>query len=66
MMVKRIYKLTEEEKEHITFVAKLFREMEYDGNITERFPKDDIRKVSDTLSWFLEYFEGEDYYTIDV
>ena len=65
-MVKRIYKLTEEEKEHITFVARLFGEIECDENITERFPKEDIRKVFDTLSWFLEGFEGEDYYTIDV
>lgn len=66
MKVTRIFELTPEERSHISFVAKLFREIAHDGNITERLDTHFADNIADNLDWFLKEIEGENFYTIDV
>lgn len=66
MKVTQIFELTPEERNHISFVAKLFREIAHDENITERFSTHFADDIADNLDWFLKEIEGESFYTIDV
>lgn len=68
MKVTRIFELTPEEKEHISFVADFFRTLQYemDSNIEDRLEKGFAENIADNLAWFLKEFEGKDFYTLDV
>ena len=66
MKVTQIFELTSEEREHILFVAKFFREVAGDENITDRLTTHFADNIADNLNWFLEEIEGENFYTIDV
>ena len=67
MKVTQIFELTEEEREHLTFTMKLFREMA--GNEAIRDTIGDTHfceKIADQIDWFISDFLGEHFYTIDV
>ena len=66
MKVTRIFELTPEERNRISFVAKFCREIAHDENITERFSTHFADDIADNLDWFLKEIEGENFYTIDV
>ena len=68
MKVTRIFELTPEEKEHISFVADFFRTLQFemDSNIEDRIENHFAEDIADNLTWFLENFEGKDFYTLDV
>ena len=66
MKITQIFEFTPEEREHISFVAKFFREIAHDENITERLTPHFADNIADNLDWFLEEIDGESFYTIDV
>lgn len=58
MMVTQNFKLTNEEREHLTYVIKFFRELDGDMNIKEKFSYHFCEEISDRLDWFLSEFDG--------
>ena len=68
MKVTRIFELTPEEKEHISYTARFFRTLQFemDNNIEDRLEEHFAEDIADKLTWFLKEFEGKDYYTLDI
>ena len=58
MMVTQNFKLTNEEREHIIYVMKFFRELDCDGNIKSELSYHFCDEISDRLNWFLDKFDG--------
>jgi hypothetical protein len=58
MMVTQNFKLTNEEREHLTYVMRFFRELDGDMNIREKLSYHFCEEISDRLNWFLEEFDG--------
>ena len=65
-MITQKFKLTKEEKEHLKFTMRFFREIDYDANVRDRLERDFCSQIVDRLEWFLNEFEGEETYTIDL
>ena len=68
MKITRIFELTPEEKEHISFVVDFFRTLQFemDNNIEDRLEEHFAENIADNLTRFLKEFEGKDFYTLDV
>ena len=68
MKITRIFELTPEEIEHISYTAKFFRTLQYemDNNIADRLENHFAENIADNLTWFLEEFNGEDFYTLGI
>lgn len=60
MMVTQNFKLTNEEREHLTYVMKFFRELDGDINIRDKLSYHFCEEISDRLNWFLDEFDGWD------
>lgn len=61
MMVTQNFKLTNEEREHLTYVMKFFRELDCDMNIREKLSCLSCHfcvEIADRLNWFLDEFDG--------
>ena len=64
-MITQKFQLTKEEKEHLKFTMRFFREIEGDFNIRDRLETHFCEEITDRLDWFLNEFEGEETYTIE-
>lgn len=60
MMVTQNFKLTKEEREHLTYVMRFFRELDGDINIRDKLSYHFCEEISDRLDWFLNEFDGWD------
>ena len=58
MMVTQNFKLTNEEREHLTYVMRFFRELDDDMNIRDKRSYHFCEEISDRLNWFLDEFDG--------
>lgn len=65
MKITQKFELTKEEKEHLHFTMRFFREIDNDPNVKDRLETDFCAAIADRLNWFLDEFEGEEAYTIE-
>lgn len=65
MIITHKFKLTQEEREHLKFTMRFFREIDCYSNIQERLESDFCSAIADRLNWFLDEFEGEETHIIE-
>lgn len=67
MTITQNFKLTEEEREYLTYVMEFFRELDGDMNIKDKLLYHFCEEISDRLNWFLDEFDGmTEKYTIGI